>query len=205
MGNLYHGSIVAGINELKACSILHDSNTPCLYLTNSIPYALVYIWDAKKNHYNHKYVSCGIKNGIPFYEEQFPDQLKTFYKGVRGYLYCVSEDETCKVSGRECMYASFKSKPVMKVIEIEDVYEALLAYESKGEFQVLRYLKADEKRQNELDEMMAYFFVKNHILDNMNEQTMFYKRYFTKAYELAELNREDKTFLEKVEHNVFGE
>lgn len=43
------------------------------------------------------------------------------------------------------------------LIEIEDVYEALLAYESKGEFQILRYLEADEKRQSELDEMMAYF------------------------------------------------
>ena len=32
------------------------------------------------------------------------------------------------------------------LIEIEDVYEALLAYESKGEFQVLRYLEADEKK-----------------------------------------------------------
>lgn len=36
------------------------------------------------------------------------------------------------------------------LIEIEDVYEALLAYESKGELQM-------KKRQSELDEMMAYF------------------------------------------------
>ncbi len=87
MDYLYHGSIISGIKYIKPNSRLHGSDKEVVYLTDNIPYALFYIWDKEHNHYSGKHVTAWIKDGTAYYEEQFPNQLKTFYKGVSGYLY----------------------------------------------------------------------------------------------------------------------
>jgi hypothetical protein len=90
MKYLYHGSYVSGIQELKANSKLHDTEQNVVYLTDNIPYALFYIWDAEYNGMPGKYVTGWLKDGIAYYEEQFPEQLKTLYQGVCGYLYHIA-------------------------------------------------------------------------------------------------------------------
>lgn len=94
MDFLYHGSSPQGINVLKPLSKLHGSNQKAVYLTENIPHALVYIWDSIKIGTCQKWVTCGLKNGIVYYEEQFPNQLQTFYEGVEGYIYiyCSEKD-----------------------------------------------------------------------------------------------------------------
>lgn len=45
---LYHGSSVADITFLEPRSHLHGSqNEKVVYMSGSIPYALVYIWDSE--------------------------------------------------------------------------------------------------------------------------------------------------------------
>lgn len=87
----YHGSISPNVTELKALSLLHEESKKAVYLTDSIPYALFYIWDGKHNNYDRKFVTGWIKNSVAYYEELFPMQLEIFYKGVSGYLYCVKK------------------------------------------------------------------------------------------------------------------
>lgn len=81
---LYHGSSVSDIDVLVPRSALHLSNERVVYLTSSIPYALVYIWDQQKTGSSKKWVTCWQSKGITYYEEQFPGQLRAFYEGVEG-------------------------------------------------------------------------------------------------------------------------
>lgn len=75
MNYLYHGSDVAGITALEPRSPLHNSDKRVGYLTGNIPYALIYIWDAKHTGYDRTYVTGWLRDGIASYEEQFPDQF----------------------------------------------------------------------------------------------------------------------------------
>ena len=138
---LYHGSSIPGLTELKPLSTLHGSaETRVLYLTGSLPYALFYIWDEKHNKTSRKYVTCGLKNGIVTYEEQFPDQLQSFYQGVSGYLYVSEQDDSIEtLSNREGIYFSRETVPVSDAIFIPDVYKEILRQEQAGLVQVVRH------------------------------------------------------------------
>ncbi len=67
---------------MNQISKLHNSNQKVIYLTSNLAYALVYIWDSIKIGTKQKWITCGVKNGIVCYEEQFPAQLREFYEGV---------------------------------------------------------------------------------------------------------------------------
>lgn len=106
---LYHGSNISNIKKLKANSKLHGTDDFVAYATTNIPYALFFIWDEAITGYSGKHVTGWIKNGIAFYEEQFPNQLKAFYQGATGFLYRLEEtEELKKVTNREDMYYSQK-------------------------------------------------------------------------------------------------
>lgn len=183
---LYHGSSYSGIKELEPRSKLHNTNKKVVYLTDNIPYALYYIWDEEYNGYSGKHVTGWIKNGVAYYEEQFPDQLKTFYKGVSGYLYCISKNSDIQsVEHRECMYYSLENTIVAKVDYIFDVYEELLKYEELGKIKVFRYNEQSEKRKDELIELIATGIVKSDFFKNNEAEAKFMKKHFIKAWEKA--------------------
>lgn len=196
---LYHGSIVPNIKVLETRSKLHHTNQQIVYLTSSIPYALVYIWDSKKNSSNKKHVTCGIRNGVVFYEEKFPNQLETFYKGVSGYLYCVNCENTYPVHNREFMYYSLDNKLVIKTIFIEDVYEELLKYEALGVFKVYRYNEQTEEKKNEFKLMNAYYLIKSEFFKNNHEQIQFWKKYYRESWNLALDEKDNPEFIRKIE------
>jgi hypothetical protein len=155
-------------------------------LTDNIPYALYYIWDKKHNDYSGKYVTGWIKNGIAYYEEQFSDQLRTFYKGVSGYLYCISKNSDMQtVENKECVYYSLENTVIDKVEYILDVYEELLKYEASGKFKVLRYNEQSEKRQDELINFIATAIVKSDFFKDNKAKAQFMKKHFVKAWEKA--------------------
>ena len=187
MKYLYHGSAVANIATLEARSLLHNSDKKVVYFTGNLPFALLYIWDEKRNNYDRKYVSGGIRNGTAFYEEWFPNQLETFYKDVSGYLYCVQGNNNFPpVENRENMFYSESGVSVDKVIFIPNVYEEILKYEKSGEFAVLRYNEQSEKRQQELVDLMASFIVASKFFQNDIAQAEFMKKHFVMAWKKAE-------------------
>ncbi len=188
MDCLYHGSIVSGIDRIKPYSLLHGSKEKALYLTDNIPYALFYIWDGEHNHYSGKHVTAWVKNNTAYYEEQFPDQMKCFYKGVSGYLYVVSHtSDICAMENRESLYYSLESAAVWRQEYIPDVYDELVKYELSGELKVLRFNEQPEKRQNELIDLIAASIV-NEDCFNDNVKSEFYKRYFKEAWKRAARN-----------------
>lgn len=188
----YHGSDISGISQLEARSRLHNSDERVVYLTDIVPYALIYIWDKEHNGYRGKHVTGWIKDGVTFYEEQFPDQLKTFYQGVAGSLYLGADCPDIKpMENRDNLFYSTEDVPVAKEEQIVDVYERLLEYERTGEFKVLRYTEQTEERQKELVELVAEGIRRAGFYETDEEHRMFMKRHFTKAWELAERKRED--------------
>lgn len=185
MNKLYHGSITSNIKQINPISKLHNSDKKVVYLTDNIPYALFYIWDKEHNHKEGKHVTAWIKDDTAYYEEQFPDQLKTFYKDVSGYLYSVPFNSDIKnVENRECLYYSSENITVESCEYIPDVYNELLKYEAKGQLKIRRYNEQSEQRQNELIDLIAEAIVKFDYINDKAESE-FYKRYFAKAWERA--------------------
>ena len=190
MRNFYHGSVISGIEQLDACSKLHNSDELVVYLTDNIPYALYYIWDAKRNEYDGKYVTGWMKNGMAYYEEQFPDQLRTFYQGVSGYLYRIADREDIKpVDDRENMYYSTADVIIAETLKIDDVYEELLKYESEGKLVVRRYNEQSAERQNELVDFIAQGFIRSGFFEGNKQKQEFMKKHFPKSWEKASLQK----------------
>lgn len=185
--SLYHGSSVGDIAALEPRSLLHGTDRRVCYLTDSLAYAMVYIWDAARHQTARKWVTCGFREGVPFYEEQFPDQLRTFYRGVRGFVYEVERSSDFEqVENRPGLfYSDHPVKPV-RVRTVPDVYEALLAEEQAGRLLVLRFREVSAARQAELTSMLAEYIRKNDFFATDAEQAAFMRRCFTDAWTLAE-------------------
>ena len=54
---IYHGSAAASLAELQPLSRLHNSERKVVYLSSSIPYVLLYIWDSEKTQSSRKWVT----------------------------------------------------------------------------------------------------------------------------------------------------
>ena len=187
---LHHGSSVADITFLEPRSHLHGSqNEKVVYMSGSIPYALVYIWDSEKTSYSGKYVTCALKGGVVHYEELFPDQLKAFYEGVSGYLYCVEKTDSMQhmPQTHEDMYYSWETVKVKDTIFVPDVYAELLRYEREGLIKVSRFNDASEEVQAERVEKTVKGIEMSNLLHADSEKSRFMKRYFKQAWELAKL------------------
>ena len=190
---LFHGSIASGIETLHATSKLHGTeDTMVVYLTANPAYALFYIWDAEHNKRTGKYVTCFIKNGKVYYEEQFPDQLKAFYQGVSGYLYCIHHTEDfARVEGWEDMWYSRKEAEIAETRYIPDVYEELLKYEREGKLEVISYEKVATERIRDLYEYMVQKLVDNGIVKQPDcEEAVFYQTYFEPVWRMAKESAE---------------
>lgn len=191
MKKFYHGSIVPEITKLEARSKLHNSEEKVVYLTDNVPYALFYIWDEKHNGFDSKHVTGWIKNGIAYYEEQFLDQLKTFYEGVSGYLYRIDDNyDIRQMENRDNMFFSINNVIVSEAVQIIDVYEELLKYEAEGKLVVLRYSEQSEQRQSELVDLIAQAIIHDNFYIENKQQRVFMQKYFTKAWKIAEFQKQ---------------
>lgn len=101
----YHGSAIANLTELQPFSRLHQSEEQVVYLSSGLPYVLFYIWDAEKTGSSRKWVAGWLKDGVSYYEEQFPGQLRAFYEGAHGYIYLVRVFSQCP-NGKACFSAA---------------------------------------------------------------------------------------------------
>lgn len=190
---LFHGSAVPGITVLEPRSLLHGTEAVRVtYLTENVPYALFCIWDAARHGGAPAHVtgwsppgSPGA-NGVTFYEEQFPDQLRTFYEGVSGFLYCAEDSERLSpVEGRPGMFYSTEPVPVAEVWSVSDVYEALLAQEAAGNFKVLRYTEQSPERQEELVDLIAAAIAHDGFYEHDEVRRRFMQTYFAPAWARA--------------------
>lgn len=187
MSYLFHGSHIEGIKSLKPCSVLHGSDKKVVWLTGNVPYALIYIWDGEHNNLRQeKHVTAWVKDGMAYYEEQFPDQFEVFYKGISGFLYHIPQKPNIKAyENRDSMYYCADEVTVEKVSFVSDVYDELLRYEQKGDFTVRRFSEQTAERQRELTELIAKAILRDNFCEGNKEKAEFYKMYFEKSWKIA--------------------
>ena len=179
----YHGTAVPGLPHLEPRSM--RDGEPVLYLSGSSIYSLLYIWDAKKTGRAEKWVTGWLRDGVTHYEEQFPDQLRAFYSGVRGWVYCVDPTGAEPVPDRECMALVWERVPVQKVIEVEDVYALLMEQVASGRFRLLRFEDRTVEEQRELTERIAGYIRQRGLTSRDDAESSFFRRYFSRAWEEA--------------------
>lgn len=185
MNYLYHGSVIANIHIIKAESTLHGTdNTKVFYLTDNLPYSLFYIWDSSHNIKRNKHVTAWIKDGIVYYEEQFEGQLKAFYKGVSGYVYCVESNENFKpVENRESMWFSETDSAVFKTVIISDVYSEIMKYANEGKVKIINFDEVSKERITDLYNIITQRIIQSGLLNNTDStDAKFYQTYFSKAW-----------------------
>ena len=185
MEYLYHGSAVPGIQALEARSTLHGTDKRIVYLTDNIPYALLYVWDEGLTGSPVKHVTGWVKDGIAHYEEQFPHQLERFYRRASGWLYRTPKGDAQAVEGREGLFYMEGDTPV-EAERVPDVYEALLRHEAAGRLRVLRFVEQTRERQEELVGLIAEAIVRAGFYREDETQQAFMKKYFPQAWEKAE-------------------
>lgn len=188
MTKLYHASSVSGIQTLKAVSSLHgEPGSKVVYLTESLPYSLFYIWDAEHNKKPGKHVTCWLKDGIVYYEEQFPDQLRSFYEGVKGYVYSVHLTDQCEpMPGRESMWFSRSDTEVEASIFIKDVYSEIMRYAQLGQIKVIPFSEVSPEKIRMLHVYMAQQILSNGWLNHPEcPDAVFYRSYFPGVWEAA--------------------
>lgn len=179
----YHGSPVPDITALQLRS--RRDGAPVLYLSGSPVYALLYIWDAEMTGRREKWVTGWLKNGVTYYEEQFPGQLQAFYAGVRGWLYCVEPEDVISVEDRENMVLCHQDTPVRKAVPINDVYGLLMEHEAAGRFRLLRFADRAPEEQEELTERIAAYIREKELLERDDEESRFFSRYFVQSWARA--------------------
>ena len=114
------------------------------------------------------------------------EQLKTFYQGVSGYLYCIADRADIQsMENRANLFYAKDDVSVAECVWIEDVYEALLKYEAEGKFVVRRYNEQSTERQGELIDLIAQGIVMNNFFAEDAAHRAFIKKYFVKAWEKA--------------------
>ena len=183
----YHGSAVANLTELQPLSKLHQSEEQVVYLSSNLPYVLFYIWDTEKTGSSRKWVTAWLKDGIAYYEEQFPGQLRAFYEGVRGYVYSVLPGDSVRsMSQREDLFYSCDPVKVYRTQEIPDVYQMILQYEREGKFKLLRFEESSPEKQVELIDRIATYIRGSKLTEQDNEHSRFMKRYFVDAWRKAQ-------------------
>lgn len=179
---LYHGTAVKELTVLEPRSVLHGADDiAVVYLTQSFSYALFYIWDEKKGR---KHVTCGLKDGVVYYEEQFPGQLAAFYQGVSGCLYVTGwECLVTRMEGCESMWYSTAPVQVAEKIEIPDVYAAIQEQIAAGNIVVTQ---ASETFKAQLQERITTEILQKELLFRTDTpEAVLYSQYFPAAWNTA--------------------
>ena len=116
------------------------------------------------------------EDGKQHYHERFPKQLEVLYANRIGYLYVIdSVDGLVNIKGRT--WESGKDIVVERCEIIEDIYEAILEEERKGNVVIHRYqdIAPDEQR-------MHANHIKEH-LDDDQAMKPFYMKHFSSFWD----------------------
>lgn len=182
---LYHGSHIGDINVLNPVSKLHGDNKNVVYLTDNPIYAMLYIWDPIHNLKKGKHITAWTKNGIVYYEEQFPNQLKSFYDGVKGYLYRIRLTNDCVKLGNGIYYVENPTE-IMSFEEIENVYSAFCEYMQNGEMKVIPFELMTDERRKDINNIITQRIIRDKLVEkNDCDDARFFQKYFPDSWQNA--------------------
>ena len=144
---LYHGSRTGGIKTLEPR--LADHDRPYLYLSTLEVVAAFYLCNGVERPY-YWFPYGYSRNGIPYYDEMYPNALKEVSEGVHGYIYRVQaqEDQFLPFQGNPNAKLATAPMPILDCLDISNAYEKMLEYEKQGKLIITRF---EEKSQRILD------------------------------------------------------
>lgn len=184
---LYHGSINSNIVKLFPISNGNQNTKDrVVYLTESREYALFYIWDVVHNNRDKKWVTCFIKDGIVYYEEQFSNQLYKFYNGVKGYIYNVDIDSNFNKAKEPSVWFSLNEVEISGIEYISNVYLEIEKAEKNGLVKVFRYDDLSEEDRYKIDKKMSDYIILKHLLFEDNDDSKFMRENHINAWKMAE-------------------
>lgn len=174
---LYHATTVPDLEILQANSWDREGN-PVLYLTDNFQYSLFYIRDLDIN-----YVTCGVgTDGIVHYDEKFPNQLETLYRGMAGWVYEVDvAPEQKKTNG---VYVKRGDARVIGKTYISDALQAIQTEIKKGTVDFLAFADTTEAQRALNQEGIVHLFLSER---NMHpKKAAFLRTHFPEAWEEAQ-------------------
>ncbi len=141
--NLYHGTVIGGLDVILANSKSHKDGSKVAYFTTDRVYALVCCRPKTEN-----FVTMGLRGDKKqHYYERFPNQLRVMYEGREGFIY--QPTSTLQLENiKERSWGSKTDVPVTLCDHITNVYEEILKEEKAGNVIIHRYEEIDpEERQ----------------------------------------------------------
>lgn len=189
---LFHGSVNPDIQLLRAQSPLHgDAQQKVVYLTESEPYALFYIWDAAHNLKEEKHVTCRLHGGVVYYEEQFEGQLRAFYEGVSGWMYRIKRTSGMQpVDGREGMWVCPQDVVPEDRVFIPDVYAQIERCIEEGRVAVTRM--PDDMRALLRQHLTGLILEKGLLKTPESDDARFYRTFFPDSWSDAMIYLQNK-------------
>lgn len=140
---LYHGSSFAGIESLRPFASNHEK--PYVYLTQSQVLATVYAHNPLTRP-NGFFSYWWRKDGVLCYDEYFENQLEEIYSGQQGFVY-VCEGDFPHLEKMPWVYLAEENVPVQRRIDVPDIYQQLLQYETDGLLKVQRWHEVSDRQK----------------------------------------------------------
>lgn len=134
----YHCSPVSGLTELLPGKPAHFDKPALVYMTTSLPMALMY--GIRNFEYTYGYT----KGGQIYYEEYFPNALQILYAGKCASLYECAPQEIAYTQIPNEIVSPMPVK-VLREIPIPDVLGALQEQERSGALIIRRYNELSER------------------------------------------------------------
>ena len=159
---LYHASSTNDIKYLEPR--ISNHNTPLVYFSSKRENVLVYLSNSiekfcKESNFNYngiysKWGPYGFnKDGIMRIEEYYPNALYETYKGVRGYIYTVSDTKnTEKLNDIPFAYISKEKIKTDSIEHIDDAYKAIEEAVKQGKLIVSKYEDLSENKHKWIEE-----------------------------------------------------
>ncbi|MBR3611143.1 MAG: hypothetical protein IKL57_06795 [Oscillospiraceae bacterium] len=183
---LYHGSNIFGIKTLEPR--LADHERPYIYMSTLEIVAGFYMVNGVEKPYYWFPYGFG-KDGIPEYDELYPDALREVSEGRRGCIYVVEAEEKDVIPFKNipCARLATAAMEVKDCIEIPDCFEWLSEQEKKGVFRLRRFEDKSEKEMNWWhNRILSYIDEKNFIATPDCSYAEFVKLKFPEVWEKYE-------------------
>lgn len=138
----YHCSPQPGLTVLSPQKRNHFEAREAVYLTSLLPMALMY--GIRHFEYTYGYHWQDGKPGGMYYEEYFPDALRSLYAGQAASLY-ICQAGNYETTKKPNEYISFQPVKVLEEIRIPDLLAALLEQQRLGFLEIRYFHQLSEK------------------------------------------------------------
>ena len=180
---LYHGSSTAGLTELKPYKSEHKK--PYVYFTENPVVAAFYTVHHVERPYNWFPYGYASENLLT-YSEYYYNAMADVYRDKTGYIYLY--DNTTESQGIKLPIGDIivfeQPVKVSSCIELPDVYETLLKYESEGQLYISRF-SDDKESLNWIDNMITLEIETNDLKHIKSSYCDFLQKHFPNAWERA--------------------